>query len=342
MGDPGSIALVEGTVIAGKYRLERPLARGGMGSVWVARHIALDEPVAIKLISLSNDELNDAEIRLQREAKSAARLRSPHVVQLLDYGADRGVPYIVMELLEGEHLGERIKRKGRLSLVMAAAITEQVAKALRRAQTAGIVHRDLKPANIFLARIDDEEIVKLVDFRIVKAVRGTLIGTPTQANMLIGSPNYMSPEQSAGAKDIDHRTDLWSLGAILFEAITGRMAFPGDSLITVLLNIRAGPLPVPSEVAPDLPKEIDSFFERAFERDRGKRFASARAMAAEFTSIVRQLGARASRVSVAQGSSAELVDAVTEVSIPSLPEDLLMEDAPEGIDMPVAVDSLPV
>src|SRR5262249_47649895 len=158
MGDPGSIPLVEGTVIAAKYRLERPLAHGGMGSVWVARHIALDEPVAIKLITVSREQVADAEMRLQREAKSTARLRSPHVVQLLDYGVDRGIPYIVMELLVGENLGSRIRRKGRLSLAAAASITEQIAKALRRAHKAGIIHRDLKPANVFLARIDDEEI----------------------------------------------------------------------------------------------------------------------------------------------------------------------------------------
>src|SRR5712671_5279926 len=135
-----------GAVIDGKYRLVRPLARGGMGTVWVGRHIALDEPVAIKILTIPREEFDDADLRLQREAKSAARLRSPHVVQLLDYGVDRGMPYIVMELLLGEHLGERIKRKGRLSLLTAAAITEQVAKALRRAHKAGIVHRDLKPA----------------------------------------------------------------------------------------------------------------------------------------------------------------------------------------------------
>src|SRR6185436_6766004 len=111
-----------------------------MGAVWVARHIALDEPVAIKLISISKDDLNDAEVRFQREAKYSARIRSPHIVQVLDYGVDQGVPYIVMELLEGEDLGARLKRKGRLSLMIAAAIAEQVAKALRRAHKAGIVH----------------------------------------------------------------------------------------------------------------------------------------------------------------------------------------------------------
>jgi serine/threonine protein kinase len=300
----GSIPLAAGSIIAGKYRLEKPLARGGMGSVWVAQHIALDEPVALKLINRSAHQYGeadarqqqDAEIRLQREAKSAARLRSPHIVQLLDYGVDRETPYIVMELLEGEHLGARLRRKGRLSLAAATSIAEQVAKALRRAHKAGIVHRDLKPDNIFLARIDDEEVVKLLDFGLVKAVRGTLSGETTQSDMLMGSLYYMSPEQSLGFKDIDHRSDLWSLGVILFEMITGSAPFSGASIVDVIMQIRSGPIPVPSEVAPDLPPELDEFFERALQRDPGHRFASARAMVTALSTLVRQLGSAAQRV----------------------------------------------
>jgi len=160
--------LREGTVIAGKYRLERPLARGGMGAVWVARHLQLDEQVAVKFMDISLPSAADARVRFEREAKSAARIRSPHVVQILDHGVDGEIPYIVMELLEGEHLGTRLKREGRLSLAAAAAITEQVTKALHRAHKAGIIHRDLKPANVFLARVDDDdEIVKILDFGIV-------------------------------------------------------------------------------------------------------------------------------------------------------------------------------
>src|SRR4051812_8109284 len=153
-GELRTIPLREGTVIAGKYRLERPLARGGMGAVWVARHLQLDELVAVKFMDISLPAVADARVRFEREAKAAARIRSPHVVQILDHGVDGEMPYIVMELLEGEHLGAKLKREGRLSLSAVAVITEQVAKALHRAHKAGIIHRDLKPANVFLARVD--------------------------------------------------------------------------------------------------------------------------------------------------------------------------------------------
>jgi eukaryotic-like serine/threonine-protein kinase len=324
MIDSLSFRLDVGTIIDGKYRLERPLARGGMGSVWVARHIALDEPVAIKLLSISREDLDDAEVRLQREAKSTARLRSPHIVQLLDYGVDREVPFIVMELLEGEHLGTRLRRKGRLSLAGAAVLLEQVGRALRRVHKAGIVHRDLKPANIFLARSDDEEIVKLLDFGIVKAPRGTLSGDATESNVLIGSPNYMSPEQTLSAKDIDHRSDLWSLAVILFEVVTGRMAFSGGSIVSVLMNIRNGPIPVPGEIAPDLPAEVDMFFRRALQRDPAQRFSSAREMTAEFSAMVKRIGPRAEatgaplleeRGSLLDVSSADFLSVLTEITV---------------------------
>jgi serine/threonine-protein kinase len=308
-----------------------------MGSVWVGRHIALDEPVAIKLLTISKDELDDADVRLQREAKSAARLRSPHVVQLLDYGVDRGVPYIVMELLEGEHLGKRIKRRGRICLAAAVTVVEQMARALRRLHKAGIVHRDIKPANIFLARVDDEEIIKLLDFGVVKALRGSLTGDPTQSNVLLGSANYMSPEQTFGAKDLDHRSDLWSLGAILFEVVTGRMAFDGKSIVKVIMDIRNGPTPVPSTIVPDMPKEIDAFFERALARDPGNRFPSARAMAAEFSTVVKRLGPRAEqtgaplsddRSSLVELTSSDFLEILTDITgapeacaaIPLVPE----------------------
>jgi serine/threonine-protein kinase len=161
------IPLCERTVIAGKYRLERELASGGMGAVWVGRHLQLDAPVAVKFMSPVLPQLADARARFAREARAAAKVRGPHVVQVLDHGVDGDVPYIVMELLEGEHLGDRLKRERRLSLRAAASIGVQVGKALGRAHKAGIVHRDLKPANIFLARLDeDEEVVKILDFGI--------------------------------------------------------------------------------------------------------------------------------------------------------------------------------
>jgi serine/threonine-protein kinase len=282
-----------------------------MGAVWVARHLQLDEQVAVKFMDISLPTVADARVRFEREAKSAARIRSPHVVQILDHGVDGEMPYIVMELLEGEHLGTRLKREGRLSLSAAAVLTEQVAKALHRAHKAGIIHRDLKPANVFLARVDDDEIVKILDFGIVKSMNGGgASGEATKSDVLMGSPNYMSPEQARGARTVDHRTDLWSLGVVLFRVITGKMAFSGDSVVDVILKICTGPVPSATAAAPDLPPEVDAFFARALERDPARRFSSAREMGADFSALVKALGPRADIVGPRPASSTELTENV--------------------------------
>jgi eukaryotic-like serine/threonine-protein kinase len=307
------IPLCERTVIAGKYRLERELASGGMGAVWVARHLQLDELVAVKFMSATLPELADARARFAREARSAALLRSPHVVQVLDHGVDGDLPYIVMELLSGEHLGDRLKRSLRLSLRDASIIAGQVGKALGRAHRAGIVHRDLKPANVFLARLDDEEIVKILDFGIAKnlADEGPRLDV-TGGDLLMGSPQYMSPEQARGSRAIDQRADLWSLGAILFRAVTGVPAFEGASAVDVIVQICTGAIPLASRAAPDLSPDVDAFFFRALARDPARRFASAREMTEAFASLVPRLdaGVPSSRSSQPRESGEELSTSV--------------------------------
>ncbi|XXY46931.1 serine/threonine-protein kinase [Sorangium sp. So ce269] len=157
-----------GSVLIGKYRLERPLSRGGMGSIWVARHLQLGTPVAVKFMDPAYAESPAFRTRFEREARAAAQLRTPHVVQVHDFGFHESVPYLVMELLQGEDLNARLQRRGRLPLLEAHRILAQTGKALRSAHDAGLVHRDLKPANLFLARVDgeDEDMVKLLDFGI--------------------------------------------------------------------------------------------------------------------------------------------------------------------------------
>jgi serine/threonine-protein kinase len=281
--------LVNGLVLAGKYRLERPLARGGMGSVWVATHLGLDLPVAIKFMDVGMASLDEARVRFEREAKLSARIRSPHVVEVLDYGTDLGRPYIAMELLLGEHLGERLRREGRLWLPDAAAIILQVAKALRRAHEAGVVHRDLKPANVFLCRVDDDDLlVKLLDFGIAKSDSGE-DGEVTKTGVVLGSPSYMSPEQVRGIKYIDHRSDLWSLGVLLYRALTGQMPFQGESSLDVALRIAGDACPLATSLVPDLPAEVDALFARALARDREDRFQSAREMATAIAALVAPL-----------------------------------------------------
>jgi serine/threonine-protein kinase len=281
--------LHEGRVIAGKFRLERCIGVGAMGSVWGARHLGLNAPVAIKF--MSPDLLGSAMAvsRFGREAQAAAQLRSPHVVQILDHGVDEDMPFIAMEWLEGEDLGARLHRVDRLTLREAAVIATQAAKALQAAQEAGIVHRDLKPSNIFLARVHGEEIVKLLDFGVAKVNRiaeGGLEGAnATATGALIGTPNYMSPEQVRGSKNVDHRSDVWALGVILYYAITGKMPFMGASVGDVLIKVCTQPLEPPSCIVLDLPPAVDWFFQRACAHNPDHRYQTATELAAAFSAL---------------------------------------------------------
>ena len=274
--------IAPGAIIAGRYRLEKRLAVGGMGSLWTAQHTQLDTLVAIKFMDPTHAALAMGRQRFEREAKTAASLKSAHVVQVHDYGVEDDHPYIVMELLQGEDMGKRLKRERRLSLQVTSTILTQIARGLRRAHEAGLVHRDLKPPNIFMARGDDEEVVKILDFGIAKDTMEPALGEGTKTGELMGSPHFMSPEQIRSSKDIDHRSDLWSLGVILFRAVTGALPFKGEAIGAVIAHILADPIPVPSQIHPGLPPSVDAFFVRAFSRDRETRFQSAREMAEAF------------------------------------------------------------
>jgi serine/threonine-protein kinase len=275
-----------GTVLAGKYALEKKLGQGGMGAVWRAEHVQLRSPVAIKLIDQQIAASPDALARFMREAQSAAALRSPHVVQILDFGADRGVPYIAMELLDGESLADRLARAGRLSPAEIAGLVTQVARALGKAHEMGIVHRDIKPDNIFVVRNDEEDVAKVLDFGIAKSSQslGVGSGSTTRTGAILGTPNYMSPEQAEGTKQVDHRTDLWALGVIVFEALVGRKPFDSDALGSLLLAICTRPIPVPSQWGYQHPG-FDAWFARACAREVGDRFQSARDLAVSLRKI---------------------------------------------------------
>ncbi|NUP13397.1 MAG: protein kinase [Polyangiaceae bacterium] len=255
-----------------------------MGELWVGRDLSLDRSVAVKLIVAALGESDMARARFQREAKAAARLRSPHVVQVFDHGEDDGTAFIVMELLDGEGVDRRLRREKRLSAPVASWLADQIAKGLGAAHEAGVVHRDLKPANLFLAKAGDEELVKILDFGIAKLA--TFDGHVTMAGELLGSPFYMSPEQANGAIDLDYRSDLWSFAAILFYAITGKIAFEGPSLPIVLDRIRRGTRPLATEIDPSLPASVDAFFAQGLCHDPSGRFASARELAKAFGEAV--------------------------------------------------------
>ena len=283
------MSLEAGKLVGRKYRLERLIASGGMGAVWEARHEQLGVPVAVKLISSSLTGDPAARARFEREARAAAQLRSPHVVQVLDYGVDDDLPYMAMEMLRGEDLASRIARRGRLSPRQAARILGDVAKAVALAHDAGIVHRDLKPRNVFLARVGDDEVVKVCDFGIAKELRPGEIAArdETATGTLLGSPHYMSPEQARGGR-VDQRSDLWSMGVLAFEALTGRRPFVGDNMGDVIVRICTDPVPAVSKIADGLPAELDGFFARALAREPSQRFASARELAEALRAIAVQ------------------------------------------------------
>jgi serine/threonine-protein kinase len=257
-----------------------------MGTVWQADHLVLNSKVAIKVLGPEVAQDAEALARFLREAQSAASLRSPHVVQILDHGVDEGQPYIAMELLEGESLAERLVRDGTLSPVETSRIITHMARALARAHEAGIVHRDLKPDNVFLVRNDEEHLAKLLDFGIAKAT-GKLtsgIGRATRTGTVMGSPYYMSPEQAEGLKTLDHRTDIWALGVIAFECLLGQRPFDGESVGGLVLAICTRPMPVPSKFG-KVPAGFDRWFAKACSRDLKQRYSSAKQAAADLREL---------------------------------------------------------
>src|SRR5262245_25324174 len=222
-------------LVAGKYQLVRLIGRGGMGSVWEARHATLGTSSAIKFIEAEYADSQEARRRFDREAKAAATIQSKHAIQIFDHGVtEDGRPYIVMELLQGEPLDKTIDRHP-ISLQETAKIIQQVCRGLQRAHERGIVHRDLKPENIFLVKTpeDDEAVAKVLDFGIAKtqgatnASGGGLTGS-TKTGAVLGTPFYMAPEQARGLRNVDHRADLWSLGVIAFKCLTGKLPFDGE------------------------------------------------------------------------------------------------------------------
>lgn len=267
------------TQVAGKYRLVRLLGRGGMGAVWEGIHESLGTRVAVKFIDAEYARSDDLRRRFVNEAKAAARLRSKHVVQVYDQGVgEDGRPFIVMEFLAGEPLDQRLARLGRLAPKETARVVLHVARALAKAHESGVVHRDLKPENVFLVRDeeDDLDIAKVVDFGIAKFTDGPgTSSSSTRTGAVLGTPQYMSPEQARGLRSLDHRTDLWSLGVIVYACMTGALPFKGEGVGDLLVNIcTADPAP-PSTLSGDLPAGFDDWMRRALAREPSARFQSA-------------------------------------------------------------------
>jgi eukaryotic-like serine/threonine-protein kinase len=285
-----------GEIIHGKYKLMRLLGRGGMGEVWVARHVSLGEEVAIKFLlepegtrAAEREGGEKARRRFLFEAQVAARLsrKTRHVVSVVDHGEHDGAVYLAMELLEGETLEALLGRAGRRPLAEVEAIVGQIVRALAVAHADGVFHRDLKPANIFLGK--DEHgglLVKLLDFGIARRV-SPLPGAPraprtTERGVVLGTPSYMSPEQVQGLAKLDHRCDLWALAVVAYEMLGGVLPFPGDAPEPIIARVMIGHFEPVTAARPELPASLDGFFGRAFAADDAARFATAVALGDSF------------------------------------------------------------
>ncbi|WP_437652592.1 protein kinase domain-containing protein [Sorangium sp. So ce1182] len=268
-------------MIARKYTLVREIGRGGMGVIWEAFDQVLRRPVALKVMTPEHATSDSARRRFEREAMAIARLRNEHIIQIYDYGIDEDCPYIVMELLEGEDLEDRLARERQLSPSATLALLRQIAIGLQAASSAGIIHRDLKPANVFLARKEPGESVKLLDFGVVWTVFESDEDQKGSFGRIIGTPSYMSPEQVRAVVP-NHLSDLWSLGVITYRALTGRLPFAASGLGELLISICTDPFPPPSSLVPGLLPSFDRFFEHALAKDPAQRFQSARQFVAAF------------------------------------------------------------
>ncbi len=273
-----------GDVIAGKFQIERILGEGGMGYVVAARHLQLGQMVALKFI---RDEVCTTEFkaRFLREARNTVRLKSKHVSRVLDVGAlDSGSPYMVMEYLEGTDLSDLLQKRGPFPVMEACDYIIQACEAIAEAHGHGIVHRDLKPANLFLTRgSGGEPVIKVLDFGVSKVLepdeddpgysgrREHHDSVVTKATDLLGSPSYMAPEQVVSARDADARSDVWSLGVILFRLISGKAPFAGQSLGDLIQTIMHAPLPNLRALRPDIPAGLELVVWRCFDREREKR-----------------------------------------------------------------------
>lgn len=266
----------EGDLLAGKYRVEKVLGFGGMGVVVSAFRGDLEQRVAVKFLSEAAAERPDAAERFRREARAAAKIKSDHVARVLDVGTlDTGQPFMVMEFLEGNDIADELRRYTYLPIVDAVEFILQAIEALAEAHASGVVHRDLKPGNLFLARrADGSRRVKVLDFGISKALAGSSVEelSLTKTAALIGSPLYMAPEQMRSAKDVDTRADIWSLGAMLYEMLTGQSPYTGESipqLCAALLH--DDPIPL-RQHRPEIPEGLEQAVLRCLMKDRNHRF----------------------------------------------------------------------
>ena len=290
-----------GHVIGNKYRVDSLIGSGGMGVVVAGYHLELDQPIAIKFLSVDKEVCVESAERFRREARTAARIHSEHAVKVYDSGlVGVGVPYMVMELLEGNDLGQELAKQGPLPLSLAAHYLLQAIDAIAEAHAMGVVHRDLKPGNLFLARgADGTRSIKVLDFGISKSVTRASDIVLTRTASMIGSPLYMSPEQMRSARDVDARSDIWSLGAILYELVSGEPPFPAESIPELCVAVMNDTLRPISTLVAGAPLGLDVLLARCLNKNLAERFATAADLAdalVEFAPTSRRFAERARRL----------------------------------------------
>lgn len=304
-----------GFTLGGKYRLERKIGEGGMGSVWLGVHLSLGINVAIKFMAKHLAETADY-ASFEREAQAAAQLRSEHIVQVYDHGiTQEGLPYLVMEYLAGESLAGRVARKGPLSPDLVASLVEQIGRALAEAHGRGVIHRDVKPENIILVEDADRPhgfVARLIDFGLARSSRGRVTTNPPPATAMVdaaavpstsppplisdapplvaGTPCYMSPEHLSSSAPPNALLDLWGLAVTAFFAMTGELPFQGDNVLRVYQSVTVDPLPIPSHVTPGVPTGFDAWFGLACARDPAMRFQTANELAVALRAACRDSG----------------------------------------------------
>ncbi len=314
-----------------------------MAAVYEAENVDIGKRVAIKVLSAELANSRVVTERFMREARAAAKIRSPYICDVYDVGTYAGRPFLVMELLEGESLYDRLARDRQLPFPEVLRIASETAQGLQQAHDASIIHRDLKPENIFLTRSGTDECTKIVDFGLAKFYDPHLEGGEaarlTKAGALFGTPAYMSPEQASAQGPIGHRSDLWALGCIVYEMLVGRTVWNVDQGVAMILaQIAGGPLPTPTRVNPGLPRAFDTWFARALQRDETKRFGSAQEMAEALRCAFTQPSTPAALMPPPSPAESRTVDALIRGEPITMPPQL----KPPVSSTPVASTSAPL
>jgi serine/threonine-protein kinase len=286
----GSIDTLVGTVLEAKYEITRKLGQGGMGAVYEATHKLIGKRVAVKVLLDKYAQKDQIVARLQQEARLASSIGHANIIDITDIGQTKdGRMFVVMEFLEGESLGALIARSGRIEQQRALRIAKQIASALGAAHKKGIVHRDVKPENVFLLKRNDQDYVKVVDFGISKSLRpvdGSDSPRLTQTGMVLGTPLYMSPEQARGDEQLDHRIDIYALGVIMYEMVTGEVPYRGSNYLNVLSQVLSEEPAPPSQVNKEVGPDLEAVIEKALEKDRDHRYQTMEEMAADLETLM--------------------------------------------------------